>query len=543
MDREATMSKHQTDSLFKIFAADKLAGEALTWIESQPDTQLLSQPGLSEEQLAQAIGQHDALIIRSGVQVTRAVLNQPGRLKVIARAGVGVDNIDLEAATEAGVLVINSPQASTITTAEHAFALMLALVRHIGPAHKHMTEGGWDRSKFSGRQLLGKSLGVVGLGRIGRAVAERALAFGMTVLGYDRFYNAETALDGRVQMCRSFEELLPQVDILTFHVPDDDQTRGMLNTQAFQLARRGLYVVNASRGLVLDEQALLKALDSGVCAGAGLDVFWSEPLPTDHPLRGHSKVLLTPHLGASTVEAQQAVSIDAAASALAYLRGQGVEGAVNAPGLRLDLSPLQERYGDLARRMTALIDPMITCHIDEVEVEVSGAELGSAAETIERLALVGLLGPHLNTPVNVVNVCHVAEQRGIVSKTVTKEEDKFGPYLAIEVRGGEQVRRIMGRVYDDQKPRIVEINGYPMDMIPVGDMVLVLNDDKPGVIGTVGTEFGKAQVNIADMTISRRGKAALMVLKIDQPPPQSLIGSLKAQQGILKVAAVKLPLQ
>lgn len=527
--------------IFRILAADELASQGLAWIEAQADAELFHRPGLDEPELAAIVGQHDAMIVRSGVQITAAVLENPGQLKVIARAGVGVDNIDLEAATAKGILVVNSAEASTITTAEHAFALMLGLVRHLGPAHQSMTGGGWERGKFRGRQLSGKTLGVVGLGRVGRLVAERGLAFGMEVVAYDPFYNADTALDGKVLMHRCFVDLLPHADILTFHVPLNQQTRGMLNGETFAAASEGLYVVNTSRGGVVDEPALVDALASGRCGGAALDVFTEEPLAEDHPLRASPNVLLTPHLGASTVEAQNAVSIDAAASALGYLRGEGVKGAVNAPGLRLDLSPLQQSYADLAQRMTVIIDPMITSGIEEVSVEVSGHHLASAAETLERTVLVGLLGRHLATPVNVVNICHVAEQRGIVTRTIIQEEDKFGPRLVIEVRGGEQARRIVGRVYDDLKPRVVEINGYHMDMIPAGSMVLVQNDDKPGMLGLVGMEFGQAQVNIADMSISRRGRTALMLLKIDTEPPASLLERLKIRRGILKVAAVKLP--
>lgn len=530
---------------FRILAADKLAEEGLAYIRSQPDAELVNKPGLSEDDLAAIAGEHDGMIVRSGVRVTAKVLSRPGRLKAIARAGVGVDNIDCDAATAAGILVMNSAEASTISTAEHAFALMLALARQIGPAYVTMTQGGWDRNKFMGRQLSGKTLGVVGLGRIGRTVAERAMAFGMTVVAYDPFYNQATALDGKVRMYASFLELISNVDIVTFHVPLTDQTQGMLGAEGFARCRKGLLVVNAARGGIVDEKALLAALDSGQCGGAAMDVFPEEPPPKDDPLRKHPKVLLTPHLGASTHEAQKAVSVAAAEQLLAYLRGQGISGAVNAPGLKVDLTPEQERFVDLAQRMSLLINPMISQGVGAVTFEITGKTVAAAAGTLERLALINLFRGHLDVPLNLINVRNVAEQRGIKLRTVVADDDGAATQkLSIEVRAagdGSEVRRIVGIMLPDRRPRVVDINRYHMDMIPAGVMVLIQNEDRPGMVGLVGTEFGQANVNIADMAISRRDGTALMVLKLDNDPPESLLNRLRHRPGILKIAVVKLP--
>ncbi len=538
---------------FKILAADKLHKEGLAFIENQPDCELVNKPGLSDEEYAAIVGEHDAMIVRSGIKVTAKILENPGKLKVIARAGVGVDNIDLEAATAKGILVINTAEASTITTAEHAFALMMALMRNIGPAHETMSGGGWDRSKYQGRQLAGKTLGIVGMGRIGRTVAERALAFEMDVIGYDPFYNQETACEGRVKMVRDFADLVPLVDIVSFHVPLNDQTRSMLNKDTFAKAKEGgLYVVNAARGGVVDEKDLLEALESGKCAGAALDVYPKEPPAEDDPIRKHPKILHTPHLGASTAEAQMAVSVDAAAGCLTYLRGQGVKGAVNAGGLKIDLSPMQQRYVDLSERMAQLISPMITRGISTVTIELVGSELSAGQSMIERIALVTLLQNHLSDPVNIINVTQVAESRGIKVRTVlVDEEGPRGSELSFQIDGpsgsvdnkthpADKTRKIVGRVYDDLRPRIVEINGYYMDMVPAGQMLLLQNEDRPGMIGLVGSVFGEAGVNIADMTISRRDATALMLLKLDSEPSADLIESLKSKPGILKAAAIKL---
>ena len=531
--------------MFHILAADELAAEGLQLIRSQPDAVVESRPGLSEEELGAIVGDYDGLIVRSGAKVTAAVLAHPGRLKVIARAGVGVDNIDLDAATAAGILVLNAAEASTITTAEHTMALMLAAARYIGPAYESMCQGHWNRTAFHGRQLAGKTLGIVGFGRIGQAIARRALAFEMTVCAYDPFINASTILEGLVRMYADFEDLLPNADVLTFHVPLNDQTRRMLDAERLTRCRDGVLIINASRGGVVDEEALLPAIASGKISAVGLDVFQSEPLSRQSPLRGHQRILLTPHLGASTVEAQQAISTGAAAAMLDYLRGHGLRGAVNVGDLRLDLDPLQACFGDLANRMARLINPMISAGITGVTLEVCSRQLWTVASTLERMSLVGLLQAHLDVPLNLINVTHIAEQRGIAQRTITSDVASHdAPQLILEVaaagRRDNRLHRIVGRVYDDRRPRIVEINGYHMDMIPDGCMVLIQNDDQPGMVGLVGIEFGQAQINIADMAISRRDRSALMVLKVDAEPPDELLERLGRRTGIRKVAMVKL---
>lgn len=545
---------------FTILAADKLAQQGLDWINNQPDAELLNKPGLTEDEYGQMLseGGIHAMIVRSGIKVTAKVLENPGDLKIIARAGVGVDNIDLQAATDKGILVVNTAEASTITTAEHAFALMISLLRNIGPAYKTMTNGGWDRGKYKGRQLSGMTLGVVGFGRIGQTMAKRGLAFGMKVVAFDPVFNSSTALDGKVKMYTDFEAMLPEADVLSFHVPLNDHTRGMLNAKTFEKCRDGVFVVNAARGGVIDEDAVIPALDSGKCGGAALDVFTSEPPPEDSPLRSHPKMLVTPHLGASTEEAQTAVSSDAAIACMAYLRGEGIKGAVNAGNLRVDLDPTQSGFVDLASRMAALLSPMITRGIATVEIELAGKSLHKAAGTVERAAMVGLLREHLADPVNMINVAQVAESRGIKITTKTIDEPtQAGPALTIEVHGpdgavddatlaADRTRRIVGRVYEDLKPRVVEINGYHMDMTPDGTMVLLQNEDLPGMIGQVGSAFGDAKVNIADMTISRcdqgTGKpTALMTLKVDAQPPKELVDRLNKTTGVIKLAVVKLP--
>jgi len=537
-----------------VLVTDRVLESGLAPLRDDGRFQVVKIDDSSTDEFREALKTAHGLVVRSATKVRKELLDQAPELRVVGRAGVGVDNIDLEAATAKGIVVMNSAEASTISTAEHAFALMMALARNIGPAYATMREGGWDRSKYTGRQLAGKTLGVVGFGRIGQTVAARALAFDMNVVAFDPLISAPTMMEGRVRMFQDFEEMLPLADILTFHVPLTDRTRGMLGAEQFrERCKPGVLVVNAARGGVIDEPALLEALDAGQCGGAAVDVYPTEPPPSDDPLRAHPKVLTTPHLGASTKEAQQAVSVAAAEQLLAFLRGEGVRGAVNAGDLRVDLDPVQAAFVDLAARMAKLISPMVTRGFSEIRLTVEGRQIACAAGTIERTALMHLLQPHFENQLNIINVASMAEERGIAVKVQTSDEPSdrgsqvtleiVGPRGAVdrETHPADQTRRIVGRVYDDLRPRVVEINGYHMDMIPAGSMVLIQNEDRPGMVARVGAELGQAEINIADMHISRRDRTALMLLHVDNPPSADLPSRLTSNPGILKCALVELP--
>ncbi len=535
----------------RILVADKLADEGLAFLkESGIDFEV--RVGLSQEDLAAAIGGYDALIVRSGAQVTGKVLENPGQLKAIARAGVGVDNIDLEASTARGILVLNTAEASTLSTAEHALALMMSLARKIPQAHAHVKSGQWKRMQYQGTQLAGKTLGIVGLGRIGRTVATRALAMEMNILGFDPYFSAPTALDGKVKLVRDFDEFLSQIDVITFHVPGGEQTRHLLNRdRLFNKCRPNLLVINDARGEVVDEFALADALKEKKIGGAGIDVYQVEPPPKDHPLFGLENVVLTPHLGASTDEAQTAVSVDACKAVVAYLKSGEIRGAVNAGGIKLDLPPDERPFAALAQRMGALLAGLCESGYSAISLRVHGPRTQKLSNTLLRLATVELLRPHLDTPVNVINVEHHARSRGIELIQITEPlppAGLAGDVMEIRANGpdGGECHRVLGTVYADGLPRVVRIDGYSMDMIPEGNMVLIINHDQPGVIGIVGTSFGDAQVNIADMVISRDigpdGHAtALMVIKTDSEPPAALLNRLRARPHIIRVKSLVLP--
>jgi D-3-phosphoglycerate dehydrogenase len=536
----------------RILVADKLAAEGLAFLK-QSGIDYDEKIGLKEPELAAAVGAYDGLVVRSGAKVTAKVLENPGNLKAIARAGVGVDNIDLEAATAKGILVLNTAEASTLSTAEHALALMMALARKIPSAHQSFKSGALDwkkRSAFQGTQLAGKTLGVVGLGRIGRTVASRALAMDMAVLGFDPYFSSPTALDGRVRMVKEFDEFLSQLDVITFHVPGGESTKHLLNRERlFNTCRPNLLVINDARGEVVDEFALAEALKEKKIAGAALDVFQTEPPAKDHPLFGLENVVLTPHLGASTDEAQTAVSVEACKAVVAYLKSGEIRGAVNAGNLRLDLPPDEAPFAELARRIGALLAGLHEGGYKTITLRASGARAPKLMNTLLRLATVELLRPHLTDPVNVINVEHLARARGIELVAIHEPAPPaglVGDIVGVRAEGdGEASHRILGTVYADGLPRVVRVDGFAMDMIPEGNMVIIVNQDQPGVIGLVGSSFGDSGVNIADMVISREfreeGAVALMVIKTDQTPPDALLNRLRARPNILRVKSVVLP--
>lgn len=536
----------------KVLVADKLAEEGLEVLKAS-GAAFDVKVGLKEPELAAEVasGQYTALIVRSGAKVTAKVLENPGALRAIARAGVGVDNIDLDAATAKGILVLNTAEASTLSTAEHAIALLMSLARKIPQAHAHVKGGGWKRNDYQGTQVAGKTAGVVGLGRIGRTVASRLLALDMNVIGFDPYFPGDVAMDGKVKLVRDFDEFLKQIDVITFHVPGGESTKHLLNRERlFNVARKSLLVVNDARGEVLDEIALADALKEKRIAGAAIDVYATEPPVKDHPLFGLDNVVLTPHLGASTDEAQTAVSVEACKAILAYLSKGEIRGAVNAGGLRLDLPPDERPFADLASRMGAVLAGLAEGAIKTVTVRASGSKAPKLLQTMIRLATVELLRPHVEAGINVINVEVIARTRGIDLVTIHEPNPPAGLVgdvvsIRADLKDGGS-HRLIGTVYADGLPRVLRVDNFTMDMVPEGQMVLIVNRDQPGVIGVVGTSFGDAGVNIADMVISRDfapdGSAtAVMLLKVDSQPPEALVNRLKARPNILRVKSVVLP--
>jgi D-3-phosphoglycerate dehydrogenase len=390
------------------------------------------------------------------------------------------------------------------------------------------------------------------MGRIGRTVAVRALAMDMKVIGFDPYFTGQSALDGKVPLVKDFDEFLAQLDVITFHVPGGEGTKHLINRERLfgGKCKPNLLVINDARGEVVDEIALAEALKEKKIGGAALDVFVTEPPKSDHPLFGVENTVLTPHLGASTDEAQTAVSVEACKAIVAYLKTGEIRGAVNAGGIKLDLPPDEAPFADLARRIGALLAGLVEGGYKQITLRASGTRAPKLMNTLLRLASVELLRPHLTDPVNVINVEHIARDRGIELVQIHEPEPPaglVGDIVGVRVVSGSgESHRILGTVYADRLPRIVRIDGFAMDMVPEGHMVVISNKDQPGVIGTVGTTFGDAQVNIADMVISREiqqdGTAhALMLIKTDQDAPEALLTRLRARPGITSARAVELP--
>lgn len=528
--------------MLKILVADKLADEGLRKLQAASGVAHDIRPGLPPAELAAAVRDYDGMIIRSGVKVTAEVLANPGRLRAIARAGVGVDNVDLAAATHAGVLVMNTPDANTLSTAEHTMAMILALSRHVPAACADLKAGNWNRAKFEGAQLAGKTLGIVGLGRIGRALAQRALAFEMRVLAFDPFVQDATVLDGRVTVLQSLDAMLPQLDYITVHAVLSDATRNLIAAPQFEKTKKGLRIINCARGGIINEQDLAAAIAVGKVAGAAFDVFEKEPPAKDHPLIGLPQVVVTPHLGASTVEAQTAVSTEAVDALLDYLLNDRIRGACNAVGLPLSMTARERAYTDLAGRMGTILSSFCRGGVGQVTLTVYGQALTTLAPALQRFGLAALLAPFVSERLNVINVDEFARQRGIAVR-IANESESRGPTdrVRLSVESSGERHDIEGTVYLDDQPRVLAIDGYPMNLAPAGDMLLIFNDDRPGVIGFVGTTLGNLNVNIADMALSRHANRALALLKLDAPPSPAAIAALEAGPAILQVRSVRLP--
>ena len=520
----------------KVLIADKLSKVGLDFLSKQPDVEIDNKPGLKPEELAAIVGQYDGMIIRSGVKITADVMVNPGRLKCIARAGVGVDNVDVPVATAKGIIVMNTPGGNTLSTAELAMTLMLALSRKIAPANASLRDGKWDRKNFEGTQLAGKTLGVVGMGRIGSAVAKRALAFEMRVLGYDPFF-AGQATDG-IEIIKDVNELCKRADYITVHTPKSADTLGIIGPEQFAIMKPNCRLVNAARGGIINPEALLKALNDGKVAGAALDVFLKEPPDNEaeKALIAHPNVLAVPHLGASTEEAQEQVSLEAAEQLVEALRGGEVRNAVNAPGFDKALPAMLRPYTELAGRMGTILAGITQGAVAKVEVIYRGSIADMNVAPITTYLLKGLLQPYIDQPVNVINAPVLAKQRGLEVEQITSAKIReFANLMEVTVHTSDGGRRsAVGTIFGSKFPRVIAIDGYRMELQPEDHVVIIINEDKPGVVGSYGSIFGSNNLNIADMTFSRkRTGLALVGIRLDQAP------SDKVMDEVRKLAFVK----
>ena len=529
----------------RVFVADPLDAEGVDRLRLA-GLEVDHRPGLAGNELTQAIRHADGLIVRSQTQVTAELLEESGQLKAIARAGVGVDNIDLLAATRKGIVVMNAPGGNTLSTCEHTLALLFALARHIPSAVTSLKQGAWKRNQFTGTQLAGKTLGILGLGRIGREVAKRALAMQMRVIGYDPMLPPDRVRQWGIEPAAEIAQVLPACDILTIHIPLTEKTQGIIGRKELALMKPGSWVINCARGGIIDETALVEALDQGHLGGAALDVFEKEPLPHDHPLLKMPNVICTPHLGASTREAQRSVALEAAECMIQFLQHGRIQGAVNMNTLdRSEL--LRMRYElDLAYRLGLLMADILDAPLKRIQLSCTGEAAEHHPQLLTSSLLVGLLSKRLTEPVNLVNAALLAKERGFLveSKQSTAKSD-FRTLLRVEAETEKQKHSFAGTLFGKNYVRLVQWDAFQFDAYLDGQLLLMNHQDMPGLIGFIGSVLGKHQVNIAQMTVGRQqaGGEAIAVLNLDSLPPKEALSDIQVHPHVHSLRNVSLPAQ
>jgi D-3-phosphoglycerate dehydrogenase len=528
----------------RVIVLDDLAPEGLAMLDAAEGIEYEVRTGLKGDALREALSQFDGAICRSGVKITPDALEGNRRLKAVVRAGVGTDNIDKAAATRWGIVVMNTPAGNTLSTAEHTIALLLALSRNVAPAYQALIEGRWDRGKFMGAQVAGKTLGVVGLGRIGLAVATRAKALEMKVLGYDPFLSRERAQELGVELVPSVAEMLPRIDYLTVHTPLTDETRGLIGPAQIEAMKPGTRLINCARGGIYDEAALVEGLKSGKLAGVALDVYSSEPC-TDSPLFGMPGVVCTPHLGASTEEAQTQVATEAVELLLDYLQRGVVRHAVNmAP---IDPATLESLRGylDVAYRLGLLIAGLHS-GVGSCRVFYRGEIAAKNTNVLTSVFAAGLLEGALDEEVNLVNAELILRERGI--EIVEQRRSEMGAFRAsmrVEVTCASGDHSATGTIFGENMPRLIAVDGYRLEAYLDGCLMIFSHQDVPGIIGAVGTVFGKHQVNIAQMAVGRAGDrpggSAIGILNLDSPPSEAALAEVRSLDSIDSATVVHLP--
>ncbi|MFN4131636.1 MAG: phosphoglycerate dehydrogenase [Caldimicrobium sp.] len=525
----------------KILISDPLSEEGINIIK-EAGLEVIYKPGLSPEELKREISEVSALIIRSGTKVTREIIEAGKNLRVIGRAGTGLDNVDIQAANEYGIVVMNVPGGNTLSAAEHTLALLFALARKIPQANNSVKNGLWERKKFMGVELNNKILGIIGLGRIGSIVAERALCLQMKVIAYDPFVTPEAAAKKGIELV-SLEELYAKADFITIHTPLTKETYHLINREAFAKMKEGVYIINCARGGIIDEEALFEAINSGKVAGAALDVFEKEPVPPHHPLLKSDKVIATPHLGASTIEAQKTVAIEIAKQVVDFLLHGIVRNAVNVPSISAELLKTLKPVLNLAEKIGLLSAQICEGAMEEVEITYKG-ELAKLDTKPITLALVkGLLSPFLKEDVNYVNALFRAKERNVkILETKTEETEDFTSLISVRIKHTQGETLVEGTLFGKSEPRIVRINGFRLDALPEGHMLYIFNEDKPGVIGKIGTILGSYNLNISRMYVGQdpMKKRNVILLSLDTPPTKEALEALSKEESVYLVKTLEM---
>jgi len=522
----------------KVLVADKIAPVCAETLRSA-GCAVDSRPGISPEQLREAVADVDGIVVRSDTRVTEAVMQAAPKLRVVGRAGAGVDNIDVEAATRRGIVVMNAPGENTISAAEHTLSMMLSLARQIPRADRSMHEGKWERGKLMGVELYGKTLGVVGLGKVGREVAARARSFGMEVIAFDPVLSEEVANRLGVALV-GIDAIYARADVITLHLPLTAETRHLIGRDQIARCRRGVRLINVARGGIIEEAALVEGLRSGQVAGAALDVFENEP-PAGSPLLGLDNVVLTPHLGASTQEAQEKVAVRIAEQIAGYLKDGLVVNAVNMDGIDPKILPTLQPYRDLCERLGRLLAALAKGKVTDIALEYSGTVLEFPTRPLTASFLKGFLQGRLSDPVNAVNAMLLARESGIrVSEGGAATPQDFAALVSATLRGKDFSRSACGALFGTREPRLVRLDEFHLDAIPSGSMLIVSNDDRPGMVGRMGTVLGEASVNIAYLSLGRdrSGGRAIAIFNLDSAVSDDILRRIGAIDGVLWVERV-----
>jgi D-3-phosphoglycerate dehydrogenase len=527
--------------LMRVLVSDLIAEQGLDLLRTETGLDIDVRPDVSEDDLKACIAEYDGLIVRSRTKVTAEVLQRASRLKVVGRAGIGVDNIDVPTATKAGVIVMNTPEGNTNTAAEHTLAMLLALARNVAPADAAMKRGEWQRERFVGVEVAGKVLGIVGLGRVGALVAKKAQGLGMITLAYDPFVSQERGLTLGVEILE-LPELLTRADFLSVHTPKTKGTTHLIGREECARMKRGVRLINCARGGIIDEAALYDAVLSGQVAGAALDVFEHEP-PLGLPLVTHPAVLCTPHLGASTEEAQERVAVDIALQIIDYLKHGSIRNAVNVYPLDAEMLRRVEPYMNLAELLGSFIVQMVEGGLNEVAVRYSGDAASLEFKPITAALLTGLLKKSLPERVNVVNAPHLARERGIrVSETISSEVEDYSSLITVELTTDRSKRQVVGTLFGRKEPRIVRLDDYRLEAVPSGYMLVFSNHDTPGVIGKIGSMLGSNDINIAGMQLGRVAPhgMAVAVVNVDSTIPPAILNEIRRLPNIFYARLVEL---
>jgi len=526
----------------KVLIADSMSSKAVDILKETPGIDVDVITGLKPDELKAKIKDYHGLVVRSATKATAEILEAAENLKVIGRAGTGVDNVDTVCATKKGIVVMNTPGGNTVTTAEHAVSLMMALARKIPQATASMRRGEWEKKKYEGTEMTGKTLGILGVGNIGGVVASRALGLRMNVIAYDPFISEEAA-DKLGIVLVTLDDLYKKSDFISIHVPLTAETKNIVNAEAFKKMKKGVKLINAARGGIVNEKDLADAIREKIVSGAALDVFEKEPVPADNPLLQMEEVILTPHLGASTFEAQESVAIAIANQISDYLVNGTIRNAVNVPSIPAELLIALNPYISLGEKLGSFQGQILKGGIEEVVVEYSGDVVNYDVAPITIACLKGLLDQLLDTYVNFVNAPFVAKERGIkVVEVKSSRATDFASSITIKVRTKDGESVVEGALFGKKEPRIVRIDKFLLDAVPEGNLLLLQNEDKPGVIGNVGTLLAANNVNVARLHLGRsaEGAEAVSVWSVDTPVAKGLVDRILKLPHMLSVDVIEL---